>query len=159
MHMLSYQTTLLLYMVSTICTLINLIYVIPLYLKFGLRLRTKTFAASYIPGKENYDADPESRKKQTKLEWMLNHKIFTKIISKSQFQPEVALFASRLNAKLPVFVSYHPDPEAMHINAFSKSWQGRPFYAFPLFAVIEKVLHKIVLDVATGIIGVPNLAT
>ena len=90
---------------------------------------------------------------------MLNHKIFTKIISKSQFQPEVALFASRLNAKLPVFVSYHPDPEAMHINAFSKSWQGRPFYAFPLFAVIEKVLHKIVLDVATGIIGVPNLAT
>ena len=30
---------------------------------------------SYIPGKENYDADAESRKKQTELEWMLNQKI------------------------------------------------------------------------------------
>ena len=85
MHMLSYQTTLLLYMVSTTCTLINLIYVIPLYLKFGLRLRTKTFAVSYIPGKENYDADPESRKKQTKLEWMLNHKIFKKLFLSLNF--------------------------------------------------------------------------
>ena len=53
-----------------------------------------------------------------------------------------------------MFVSYHPDPEAMHINAFSISSQGRPFYAFPPFAVIGKVLHKIVLDVATGIIVV-----
>ena len=90
---------------------------------------------------------------------MLNKKFFTKIISKFQFQPEVDLFGSRLNVKLPVFVSYHPDPEAMHINAFSISWQGRPFYAFPTFAVIGKVLHKIVLDIATGIIVVPNWPT
>ena len=34
--------------------------------------------ASYIPGKGNYNADAESRKKQTELEWMLNHKIFNK---------------------------------------------------------------------------------
>ena len=115
--------------------------------------------ASYIPGKGNYDADAESRKKQTELKWMLNQIIFTKIISKFQFHPEIDLFASRLNAQLPVFVSYHPDPEAMHINAFSISWQGRPFCAFPPFAVIEKVLHKIVLDVATGIIVVPNWPT
>ena len=47
----------------------------------------------------------------------------------------------------------------MHINAFSISWQGRPFHAFPPFAVIGKVLHKIVLDVATGIIVVPNWPT
>ena len=96
--------------------------------------------ASYIPGKENYNADVESRKKQTKLEWMLNQKIFTKIISKFQFQPEIDLFASRLNAQLPVFVLYHPDPETMHINTFSISWQSRPFYAFLPFAVIGKVL-------------------
>ena len=42
--MLNYcQTTLLLYMTSTICTLINLSCVIPLYLKFRLGLRIKTF--------------------------------------------------------------------------------------------------------------------
>ena len=38
-----YQTTLLLYMASTICTLINLICVSPLYLKLGLGLRAKAF--------------------------------------------------------------------------------------------------------------------
>ena len=37
--------------------------------------------ASYIPGRENYDVDLESRKKQTELEWILNQKPFTKILS------------------------------------------------------------------------------
>ena len=85
--------------------------------------------------------------------------MFTKIISKFKFQPEVDLIASRLNAQLLVFISYHPDPEAMHINAFSISCQGKPFYVFPPFAVIGKVLHKIVFDVATGIIVVPDWPT
>ena len=42
------------------------------------------------------------------------------------------------------------------INDFSISWQGRPSFAFSLFPVIGKVLHKIVLDVATEIIVAPN---
>ena len=58
--------------------------------------------ASYFPGKENYDADSKSRKKQTELKWMLNQKHFTKIISKFKFQPGVDLFASRLIAQLLV---------------------------------------------------------
>ena len=105
-----YQTTLPLYMASTICTLINLICVIPLYLKFGLGLRTKNIwiTVSYIPGKGNYDANAESRKKQTELEWMLNQKIFTKTIAKFQFQSEVDLFASRLNAKQTTSVCLVP---------------------------------------------------
>ena len=90
---------------------------------------------------------------------MLNQNIFEKIISKFQFQPEVDLLASRLNAQLPVFVSYHPDQDAMYINAFSISWWNKPFYAFPPSAVIGKVLHKIVLDVATGTIVVRNWPT
>ena len=75
--------------------------------------------ASYIPGKENYDPDAEPRKKKKKneLEWMLNQKSFTKIIFNFQFQAEVDLFASRLNAQLPVFVSYHPDPKDIYIMA------------------------------------------
>ena len=58
-----------------------------------------------------------------------------------------------------MFVSYHSDTDAMHINASSISWQGRPFYAFPPFVVIRKVLRKIVSDVATGIIVVSNWST
>ena len=44
-----------------------------------------------------------------------------------QFQPELDLFVSRLNAQLPMFLLYHPDQEAMHINVFSILWQGRLF--------------------------------
>ena len=159
MHMLSCcQTTLPLYMASTICTLINLICAIPLYLRFGLGLRIKIFGLLLPRFQETRTMMQMQNhtKKQTELEWMLDPKIFMKIISKFKFQPEVDLFASRLNAQLTMLVSYHPDPEAMHVNAFSISWQGRPFYTFPPFAAIGKVLHKIVLDVATGIIAVPN---
>ena len=94
---------------------------------------------------------------KTELERILNQKKFTKILSKFQFQPEVDVFASRLIAQLPV--SYHPDLEAMHINAFSISWQDRPFYTFPPLAVIGKVLHEIVLEVARRIIVAPNWQT
>ena len=41
--------------------------------------------ASYIPGKENYDADAESRKKQTELEWMLNQKFLQKLFLSFNF--------------------------------------------------------------------------
>ena len=44
----------------------------------------------------------------------------------------------------------------MQTNAYLTSWRDRPFYAFPTFAVIGEMLHKIVLDVATGIIVVPD---
>ena len=89
---------------------------------------------------------------------MLNQNIFTNIISKFGFQPGVDLFTSRLNAQIPLFVSYHPSPEAIYINAFSIPWREmhRPFHEFTHFVVIRRVLHKKVLDVATGIIVVPN---
>ena len=61
---------------------------------------------------------------------------------------------------MPNYQCFIPScPEATHINAFSISWQGRNFHAFPLFAVIGKVLHKIVLDTARGIIVVPYWPT
>ena len=89
--------------------------------EIGARAKDKNIwiTAFYIPGKENCDVDTESRKKKAELEWMLNQNTSTKIISKFQFQPWVDLFAPRLNAQLPVFLSYHSDTEAMHNNAFS----------------------------------------
>ena len=80
-------------MVSAIFTLINLIYIIPLYLKFGLGLIIKAFGL----------LRPTFAERRTMMQ-MQNH-------AKN-------LFASRFNVQLQVFVSYHPDPEALHINAF-----------------------------------------
>ena len=51
-HINCYQTKLLLYMTSATCTLINLICVIPLYLKFGPGMRTKTFGILLPPFQE-----------------------------------------------------------------------------------------------------------
>ena len=63
--------------------------------------------------------------------------MFTKIISKFQFQPEMELLTLRFNVQLPV--SCHPDTEAIHINPFSISWRNRSFYAFPPFAHFHKI--------------------
>ena len=38
--------------------------------------KTSWITDSYIPGKENYDADAESRKKQMELKWILNRNVF-----------------------------------------------------------------------------------
>ena len=48
----------------------------------------------------------EQNHAKTELEWMLNRNIFTKIISKFQFQPEMDLLGSRLNG---VRVTVLPD--------------------------------------------------
>ena len=67
------------------------------------------------------------------------------------------MFASRVNYQMKPFVSFGPDPEAYHVNAFTLDWREyTPFYAFPPSPIITRVLRKIVQDRAEGIIIVPN---
>ena len=66
------------------------------------------------------------------------------------------LFTSRSNTQLPRFAAYRPDPEAEVIDAFTFSWTGLEFYAFPPFNCVDRTLQKIVRDGATGILVVPN---
>ena len=110
------------------------------YLEIGLGLRIKT-SELLLPTSQERRTITQKKKKKTELEWMLNQNIFTNIISKFGFQPEVDLFTSRLNAQIPLLVSYHPNPEAIYINAFSIPWQEmhRPFHEFTHFAVIRRV--------------------
>ena len=62
------------------------------------------------------------------------------------------LFASRLNAQLPSYVSWHPDPGCSAVNAFSIPWQSHIFYAFSPFSLIPRCVQKILLDQATSIL-------
>ena len=71
-----------------------------------------------MPGVQNVLADYKSRNFSDNLEWSLNNKIFEKIVHVFG-QPEIDLFASRLNKKVDRFVSWKPDPEAEANNAFS----------------------------------------
>ena len=113
--------------------------------------------ASYIPGKENIEADEESRKDNTNKEWMLQKKVFTNVTEELHTTPVIDLFASRVNYQLKPFVSFLPDPEALHVNAFTLDWsRWHPFYAFPPFALIMRTLSKIQHDGADAIVIVPN---
>ncbi|PFX12244.1 hypothetical protein AWC38_SpisGene23830 [Stylophora pistillata] len=61
---------------------------------------------------------------------------------------DIDLFAFRLNAKLDQFLSWHPEPGASAVDAFSISWSNQRFYAFPPFSLLTRVLEEIRNDVA-----------
>ena len=73
-------------------------------------------SAAHIPGHLNPVADEESRARNVDAEWQLRSDLFSEICT--QFgTPEVDLFASRINAQLPKYVSWQPDPTAIHIES------------------------------------------
>ena len=115
-------------------------------------------SASYLPGSENIIADAKSRKFQDQTEWMLDTRIFRKICM-FEGQPEVDLFASRLNHQLPKYISWKPDPSAEATDAFSVNWGNCFFYAFPPFCLITACLQKIEADRAEGILVIPRWPT
>ena len=115
-------------------------------------------SAAYLPGKLNVEADRMSRTFNDRLEWRLSRESFQKIVL--QFgTPEIDLFASRLNAQLPRYISWLPDPKAESIDAFSVDWKQYYFYAFPPFCLVARCLQKILNDNACGIVIVPNWPT
>ena len=107
-------------------------------------LRQIVVSAVYIPGKDN-TADFFSRNFSDSTEWMLKLDIFNRICTHFFF-PDVDLFASRLKARLDRFVSWYPEPGAMHHNAFAFSWKNHKPYIFPPFSLVGKVMNKILTD-------------
>ena len=113
-------------------------------------------SATHLPGRFNEEADEESRKNESRLEWMLNQQKFAQIIKEFGRHPEVDLFASRLNYQFKPFISFRPDPECSAVNAFSISWDKVFFYAFPPFNLIPRVLQKVHFDQSEGLLIVPR---
>ena len=111
-------------------------------------------SAAHIACTSNVEADILSREFNSKLEWMLSPATFQKIVRVFS-QPDIDLFASRLNAQLQIYVSWKPDPKASFIDAFSIDWSNFLFYAFPPYCLISRCLQKVIQDQATGIIVVP----
>ena len=110
---------------------------------------------SYIPGKQNIQADLWSRKFKDDTEWMLSRKVF-KNITAIWGNPKVDLFASWLNCQIKPFVSWHPDPEASAVDAFTIVWKEDLHYAFPPFSLIQAVIRKLEEDEAEIILILPN---
>ena len=99
--------------------------------------------AKHIPGRFNTLADRMSRMdKPISTEWSLNQEIANKIFQIMDF-PSIDLFATRLNHRLPLYVSPIPDQKALSIDAISMDWNRIHAYAFPPFHLIQTVINKI----------------
>jgi len=112
-------------------------------------------SACHIPGTQNVAADQASRVFNDRTEWMLDGRVFKEILGVFNLAPTVDLFASRLNTQLPKFVSWQPDPEALHIDAFKLNWADIDGYMFPPFSLVNSCLQKLMLEQAKAVLIVP----
>ena len=102
-----------------------------------------TLKARHIPGHLNVIADKLSRLGQTiQTEWSLLLEVFISIC-KEWHQPQIDLFATRFNHKLPQFVSPVPDPLAVAVDALTLPWEDLDAYAFPPTSILGKVVEKL----------------
>ena len=100
-------------------------------------------SAAYIPGNSNVVADFHSRCFHENKEWALKVSVFD-LLSPTYGSPDIDLFASSRNAKLPVYISWLPDRLAYAVDAFTVSWRDLNFNAFPPFSLLPRVLAKII---------------
>ena len=111
-------------------------------------------SASHVPGVENNIADLKSRYFYDNKEWSLNPYIIEKVCEKFG-KPEIDLFATRLNAKCELYVSFKPNPNAFAVDAFTQNWNDIKGYAFPPLSLIGRILAKIKRDEASITVTVP----
>ncbi|KAL8583503.1 hypothetical protein ACOMHN_056313 [Nucella lapillus] len=113
-------------------------------------------SAKHVPGKINILADSLSRSHMIlPSEWTLVHSALEPVWE-VWFKPQVDLFATRFNHRLPLYVSPVPDPTAWAIDALSIPWSNLLGYAFPPFPILGKVLRKAREDLATLILVAPR---
>ena len=102
-----------------------------------------TLKARHIPGHLNVVAEKLSRLGQTiQTEWSLLPEVFQALCSRWH-RPQIDLFATRFNNKLPLFVSPVLDPMATAVDALSLSWENLDAYAFAPTAILGKVVEKL----------------
>ena len=112
-------------------------------------------SAAHIPGVMNEEADKASRVFNDRTEWQLDQRVFQDVVRTLNISPSIDLFASRLNAQLPRYVSWQPDPNATYTDAFTVDWSEFDSYMFLPFSLINRCLQKVTLETARAVIVVP----
>ena len=94
----------------------------------------------YLPGQDNTLADVLSRRGQVLgTEWSLHPQV-TRSLLRVWGNPSIDLFATCFNAKLPLYCSFVPDPQAVFEDAFRHPWDDLDLYAFPPFPLVGRVI-------------------
>ena len=102
-----------------------------------------SIATQFVKGQSNVLADCLSRRNQViNTEWTLHQQVCNKLW-KIWGCPLINLFATRLNYRLPNFVSPFQDPMAVATDALLFNWDNKELYGFPPFAMVRKVLNKL----------------
>ena len=97
----------------------------------------------HIPGRFNILADRLSRlDRLIRTEWALDQSIANSVFQMLKF-PNVDLFATRFNHKIPLYVSPVPDSHALAVDALSMNWDYLHAYAFRPTILIPSALEKI----------------
>ena len=94
--------------------------------------------ASHLCGRLNSRADALSRRPRDHC-YSIPLKIFSKLCEIFNFNPEIDLFASRINNKLPNYFSEGPDPFAIEFDAFINPWP-QAVYAFPPIHLVQQFI-------------------
>ena len=106
-------------------------------------LNNITLGASHIPRSLNVIVDDLSRRNQIQpTRVVLIPQIF-KQVSKIWESPQVDLFVTSLNTKLPLFISPILDPQAWTVYARNIPRENLVAYAFPPTALLPKVVQKL----------------
>ena len=99
--------------------------------------------ARYLPGQSNVLADLLSRRDQViGTEWSLHPRVARDLLCRWG-SPSIDLFATSLNAKLPLYCSLVPDPQAVFEDAFRHPWDNLDLYAFPPFPLVGRVVARV----------------
>ena len=99
--------------------------------------------ARYLPGESNVLADVLSRRGQVVgTEWSLHPQV-ARALLRTWGNPSIDLLATCLNAKLPLYCSLVPDPQAVFEDAFRHPWDALDLYAFPPFALVGRVIARV----------------
>ena len=101
-----------------------------------------TLLPQFIQGSLNTRADLLSRPNLViGSEWTLHQEVVQDLLH--QWPAIIDLFATSLTATLPVFFAPAWEPKAARVDAFLQPWDNLQAYAFPLIAIIKRVLIKL----------------
>ena len=99
--------------------------------------------ARYLPGQANVLANVLNRHCQVVgTEWSPHPQVARSLLC-VWGNPSIDLFATCLNAKLPVYYSLVPDPQAIFEDVFCHPWDDLDLYTFPPFPLVGRVIARV----------------
>ena len=99
--------------------------------------------ARYLPGQANVLADLLSCRGQVVgTEWSLHPQVARSLL-RAWGNPSIDLFATCLNAKLPLYCLLVPDPQAVFEDVFRHPRDNLDLYTFPPFPLVGRVIARV----------------